>query len=179
MAKRLRNDERAFIIKQLTLGLTYAEVMEAFEKKFEHTVSKMTLVRVRAQSVDQITQGRSIIATEAATSSVLLRQKSNQLLERRLDDALEDSNKFRELRLKLQTGRISLVQYKKDVEHLERLTINELTKVSEAMHNQSKTDKDDPVSPHDQAALAALIAGIQSGNPVNLVQVITSRATES
>jgi hypothetical protein len=56
------------------------------------------------------------------------------------------------------------------------MTVNELVKVSEAMHTQSKGEDKEPVSPQDQAALAALIAGIQSGNPVQLIQVLGQRA---
>lgn len=180
MAARITSEQKRFVVKHITLGATAKEIGVAFEKQFGRPIHPMSVSRIRHDNVVSIAQGREIIGAEAVTSATLIKQKTNQLLEARLDDAIEDSVEIRKLRRELRNGTITPGQFKQKVEVYEQLTINELVKVSDAMAEQSKNDKNDtPLSPTDQAALAALVAGIQAGNPVQLIQLIQSKATEN
>jgi len=175
MAARLSNEQRRYVVKQLTLGSQYAQIQESFEKAYGRTVNVATIRRLRQSNLPAISQGRALIAQEGATSAVLLKQKAHQLIENRLDEAIEDASVIKDLRLQLRAGSITEREFKQKLELYRELTINELTKVSEAMHNQSKGEDPDPVTPQDQAALSALIAGINAGNPVQLIQVLNNR----
>lgn len=177
MAARLTAEQNAFIVKELTLGAIYAEIQERFEKRFKRSVGDITLTRIKQKNQAVIANSRDAIAADGAASARKIKQKSYELLEGRLDDALADADRIRELRQQLRDGEINEVQYKNKVALHEQLTITELTKVSEAMNSQSKGEKDDPITPQDQAALAALLAGIQAGNPVQLIQVLTQPPT--
>lgn len=175
MAAKLTDPQIRYVVKQLSLGATKAVIQEQFQKEFGRGISVITIGRIRKTNTQAITESRALIAADGAVSAAVLKQKAHQLMESRLDEAIEDASELKKIRKQLQAGEINEVQYKNKVALYRELTINELTKVSEAMHSQTKGEKDDPVTPQDQAALAALLAGIQSGNPVQLIQVLTRR----
>lgn len=176
MAARITAEQERFIVSQLTLALPYTAIQEKFLKKFNRTINPITLGRVRKKQLPAIIQGKQMIAEEGAVNATLLKQKSHRLLDARLEAAISDQTEIEKLRKQLQNGEISMATYKDKVAVYERLTVTELVKVSESMHTQAKGEDDDVVSPQDQAALAALIAGIQSGNPVQLIQVLGNQS---
>lgn len=168
---RLILSEKTYVVKQMTLNKTYSQIKKNFKKRYGRNISDTSLVRIRRENMNAIVVGQQHIVETGATTAVSIKQKSYRLMEQRLDNAIEDETEISELRRKYRSGEISEGVYKESLKKYEQLTINELVKVSEAMHNQSKKDGDEPpVTPQDQAAFAALLAGIQSGNPVAIVQ---------
>lgn len=176
MAARLTIPEKSYIVKLMTLGEYNANIQAKFKDHYGRSVSEVTLARLRKANLSAISEARAVIASDAASSAALIKQKSHQLIEAKLDDAIEDNDELRKLRHQFQTGVLSEEMYKAKRKLYSELTINELTKISENMHNQAKSEDDDGTSPQDQAALAALIAGIQSGNPVQLIQVVAPQS---
>lgn len=176
MAARLTISEKNYLVKLMTLGEYNSNIQTKFNDLYGHPVSEVTLARLRKANLDAIEQARSVIASSAASSAALIKQKSHQLIESKLDDAIEDTDQLRKLRRQFQDGELTEEAYKAKRKLYSELTINELTKISENMHNQAKSEDDDGTSPADQAALAALIAGIQSGNPVQLIQVVAPQS---
>lgn len=169
----LNPEETRYVVKRLTLGDSYPDVQAAFATKFGGRVLNLTTIgRLKKKHVNAITDGRASIANEGAVSATMLKQKSYQLIEGKLDAALEDASEIRKLRKQLQSGELTETQFKSKMALYENLTINELSKVSEAMHNQAKGTTDNPNTPEDAAAITALLASIQSGNPINIIQML-------
>lgn len=167
------------MIKELTLGVSKTDIAAKFPAQFDRTLSMKTIARIEMASKNQIDLGKETIVREGTTSAIGIKRKAYDLIERRVDRALSDDDQIAQLRLDLRSGKITEPEFKRKKELYEELTINELVKLSDAMHAQGKNEKDDPPSPQDMAALSALMAGIKAGNPVQLIQFLNGRRSEN
>lgn len=175
MATRINDEQVGWVVKQMCQGVFHKDIATEFKKLFQRNISPSTLARINERNLTAINEARQIIAKDATTSAIRTKHKLHELMEHRVDDALEDYSDLRALRKQFQNGEINEVEYKRKRDLYEQLTMSEIVKTSEALHSQTKGEDTDPVGPQDQAALAALIAGIQAGNPVQLIQVLTDR----
>lgn len=176
MAARLTQEQKRYVVKHLTLGTSYRTMQVSFQEKFDRTINRVTIAKYRRDNAATINGGRELMVQEAASSGAKLKQKAYGIMDRRLDRVIEDESELQKLRQQLRSGEITESTYKFKVSLYEKMTTNELINITEAMTKQSKGNEDDPVTPQDQAALTALVAGIQSGNPVQLIQIMSGRA---
>lgn len=179
MAANLTVSERAYVVKELTLGVTHAQIKQKFPAVFGRTIHMRSIARISLASQSQINLGKETIVREGSTTAIGIKRKTYELIERRVDRALSDDDKIVQLRADLHSGKISEPEFKRKRDLYEEMTINELVKLSDAMHAQGKNEKDDPPSPQDMAALSALMAGIKAGNPVQLIQFLNGRRSEN
>lgn len=181
MASNLPVYQREYIVQLLALGNTKPQIIEKFEDRYGRRIHPTTIIRLKKKYRRNIHDAHDIIAAGSdMVGAAALKQKSYRLLDRKLDQAIEDQTELDKLRLRLKAGEITKQEFDRESERYEVLTINELTKVADSMHTHTKqNNENEPLTPQDQAALQLLVEGIKSGNPFQLVQVINPRVRDS
>lgn len=102
-----------------------------------------------------------------------LRQKSYRLLDRKLDRAINDDSEIDVLRAQLKAGEIDRKTFDFECAKYEVMTTRELTQIVDTMNKHGKGEDDSAaLTPQDQALLSMIMQGINSGNPVQLVQIL-------
>lgn len=173
----LPQHQRDYIVQLLALGNTKPEIIDKFEERYKRRINPSTIIRLKKQQKEEIAEAHDVLAVRSeVVGAAALKQKTHRLINNRLDRAIEDESVIDKLRAQLRAGEITRSQYDEECARYEVLTINELTKLSDAMHQQAKTDDSDPLlTPQDQAALQLLMAGINQGNPLQLIQVLNPK----
>ena len=166
--------QRDYIVQLLALGNTKPQIIEKFEVRYGRRINPTTITRLKARQRDAVSDAHEVMANSSPmVGADALKQKTYKLINNRLDRAIEDESEIDKLRARFRAGEIDKKEFEMEAARYEVLTINELTKLSDAMHDQSKGSDDDPnLSPQDHAALSMLVSGIQNGNPVQLIQVL-------
>ena len=174
MAAPLKLHQKQYIIQLLALGNTKRQINEKLKERYKRTVHPDTIMRIKKKHELEIADAHDVIAAGSEmVGATALKQKTYRLINRKLDRAIEDESDIDRLRAQLKAGEITKSQFDTEVARYEVLTINELAKLSDAMHTQSKnSDEDGALTPQDQAALQLLVEGIRSGNPMQLIQVL-------
>lgn len=169
--------QREYIVQLLALGNTKPEIIKKFEERYHRRINPSTIIRLKKQQSVAIGEAHDVLATRSEIiGAAALKQKTHRLINTRLDRAIEDESVIDKLRNQLAAGEITRDEFDRDAARYEVLTINELTKLSDAMHNQAKNSDEDPaLTPQDQAALQLLMQGINSGNPLQLIQVLNPK----
>lgn len=170
--RHLNPNQKSWIIKRITLNNSYTEIKKEFQIKFGRSLNIMTISRLKNKHIDVVTAGKNKIIENAAIESAAIKQQSYRLLARKMDRAEEDMTELDKLRRLFQTGQIDSKEYKRRRTLYEDLTVSELTNVANAAHSHMKGIEDEAARPEDAAALKMLVASIQSGNPVNLIQML-------
>lgn len=174
MAAPLKTHERNYVIQLLSLGNTKAEIVAKFEAKYHRSIHHTTISRLKSKNAPAISEAHEIIAggSEIIGANVL-KQKTYRLMDRKLDRALEDDDQMALLRQQLKAGEIDQEFFNTEAAKLEKISIRELTAIADSMHTHAKQGDEEPaLSAADQAALTLLMQGINSGNPMTLVQVL-------
>lgn len=142
--------------------------------RYKFTVHPDTIGRIKQRRKLEIHDAHDVIAAGSELiGAAALKQKTHRLINRKLERAIEDDTEIDKLRAQLRAGEITRAKFDEECARYEVLTINELVKVSDSMHTQSKTEDDTgALTAQDQAALQLLVEGIRSGNPFQLVQVL-------
>lgn len=173
----LPQHQRDYIVQLLALGNTKPEIIEKFEERYKRRINPSTIIRLKKQQKSEIAEAHDVLAVRSEiVGANALKQKTHRLINNRLDRAIEDESEIDKLRAQLKAGEITRDMFDKECARYEVLTISELTKLSDAMHNQAKGGDEDPVlSPQDQAALQMIMQGINNGNPLQLIQVLNPK----
>lgn len=169
--KRLTTEQRAFVVNKLASGRTQSEIIEAFEAEFDRSIVKQTISKIRKQSQYQIETTAQSIEDRAISTAKAIKARSYTLIDSKLKRALADEDKLLTLRQRYLDSEITWKEYQHQLHGFTELTTNELVKIADTMHNHTKKDEDEAPSA-DRAALEALVEGIRSGNPVQLVQIL-------
>lgn len=161
----------------LALGNTKPEIIKKFEERYHRRINPSTIIRLKKQQAVAIGEAHDVLAVQSEiVGASALKQKTHRLLNNRLDRAIEDESEIDVLRAKLKAGEIDKDEFDREAARYEVLTITELTKLSDSMHQQAKNSDEDPsLTPQDQAALQLLMQGINSGNPLQLIQVLNPK----
>lgn len=170
--KRLTRNQESWIVKRISLHQPYHKIKAEFEQKFGRSINPMTISRVKKRYIDVVTHVQDKIIENNVINSAAIKQQSYRLIQRKMDKAEGDMNELDTLTKKLRSGEISRSTYDDLKKTYETVTLSELTRVADSAHTHMKGAEDDPARPEDEAALKMLIAGIQAGNPVQLVQVL-------
>lgn len=169
-AKLTENQKRS-LVSMLSKNMPHKEIQDAFKKKFNRTVSSVSLTRLKNKHIEIITSAQKVAIEQTAIAAATLKDKSYRLLEHRMDAALEDEGDIAELRRKLRAGEISRADYDRDVQMYTQLSVTELTKIADVTHIHAKDEGGSNV-PQDKAAMEMLLEGIRQGNTVQLVQIV-------
>lgn len=174
MASTLPQHQVDYIVQLVALGNTKPEIIEKFDQRYHRRVHPTTIIRIKKKYKASIHDAHDTLAVRSElVGAHALKQKTYRLLDHRLDQAIEDQTEIDILRKKLQAGEIDKDEFDKEAARYERMTIHELTKVADSMHQHSKTSEDEQqMTPQDQAALKMLMSGINNGNPMQLIQVL-------
>lgn len=166
--------QRDYIVQLLALGNTKPEIIKKFEERYGRRIHPTTIIRLKKQQAIAIGEAHQVLATRSEiVGADALKQKTYRLINNRLDRAIDDETEIDKLRAQMRAGEISPKEFEMECARYEVLTIAELTKLSDAMHDQAKGNGDDPtLSPQDHAALSMLMQGINNGNPLQLIQVL-------
>ncbi len=173
----LPQHQRDYIVQLLALGNTKPEIIRKFEERYHRRINPSTIIRLKKAQKHEISEAHDVLAVRSEiVGANALKQKTHRLLNNRLDRAIEDESEIDKLRAQLKAGEITRDMFDKECARYEVLTITELTKLSDSMHNQAKGGDEDPaLSPQDQAALQILMQGINQGNPLQLIQVLNPK----
>lgn len=174
MAAPLPQYQRDYIVNLLAMGNTKPEIIRKFEERYKRKIHPTTIIRLKKQQAVAINDAHDKLAVGSELiGATALKQKAHRLINNRLDRAIDDESEIDKLSAKLKAGEITRSQFDEEAARYEVLTINELTKLSDSMHQQSKNEDDTSnLTPQDQAALAMLMQGINNGNPLQLIQVL-------
>lgn len=177
MGATLPQFQRDYIVQLLALGNNKREIIEKFSERYHRTIAPITITRLKKQQKVAIADAHDVIAVGSElVGAAALKQKSYRLLDKKLDRAIEDDTEIDKLRLKLKAGEITRHEFDVECTRYEVMTVHELTKISDVMHTHTKTGEDpSAMTPQDQIALAALVQGINSGNPFQLIQVLNPK----
>lgn len=157
----------------MALGNTYPEIRSKCIQKYDHEPSISTLTRIRNKQRPAINEAQEYLTREEVVGANVLKQKSYKLINKKLDRAINDDSEIDRLRAQLKAGEIDRKEFDQECTRYEVMTINELTKVSDSMNNHLKGGDETPaLTAEDQAALQMLMAGLNSGNPFQLIQVL-------
>lgn len=169
--------QREYIVQLLALGNTKPEIIKKFEERYKRRINPSTIIRLKKQQATAIHEAHDVLAVQSEiVGANALKQKTHRLINNKLDRAIADESEIDKLRAQLKAGEISAKEFDIECARYEVLTISELTKLSDAMHNQGKTSDEDPtLSPQDQAALQLLMQGMNNGNPLQLIQVLNPK----
>lgn len=170
--KQLNPNQKAWLIKRIALHHNYRDICREFKEKFGRSVNPMTLSRLKRRHIDIVTSAQSRIVASGAIEATTIKQQSYRLIQRKMDKAEVDMTDLDKLRKDFREGVIDEKEYKRRKQTYETITIGELTNVANAAHAHAKGIEDDAARPEDAAALKMLVASIQSGNPVNLIQML-------
>ncbi len=170
----LPQHQRDYIVQLLALGNTKPEIIKKFDQKYGRRIHPTTIIRLKKQQAVGIAEAHDVLASRSEiVGAAALKQKTYRLINNRLDRAIEDESEIDRLRARFRAGEIDAKEFEMESARYEALTISELTKLSDAMHDQSKGDDDsNTLSPQDHAALSMLMQGINNGNPLQLIQVL-------
>lgn len=173
----LPQHQRDYIVQLLALGNTKPEIIDKFEERYKRRINPSTIIRLKKQQKEEIAEAHDVLAVRSeVVGANALKQKTHRLLNNRLDRAIEDETVIDQLRAQLKAGEITRDQFDRECARYEVLTITELTKLSDSMHQQAKNSDEDPsLTPQDQAALQLLMQGINQGNPLQLIQVLNPK----
>lgn len=174
MAAPLPTYQREYVVQLLALGNTKREIQEKFEARYHRTIHPVTISRIKSQNKPAISDAHDVIATGSEiVGAATLKQKAYRALNRKMDRAEQDETEIDKLRAQLRAGEIDKKEFDMEVARYEVLTVRELTQIADSMHQHSKNSDETPqLTPADQAALQALMAGINNGNPLQLIQVL-------
>jgi hypothetical protein len=173
--KPLAYYERQFVIQMGVLGNSRQQIANKFLEKYGRTINLRTVTRIWKESRDEMDEAQKAIQNQGLTivTGDALKQKSYNVLNRRLERAEKDESEIEKLRIKLRAGEITLSDFNRDCAKYEQLTINELVKVADMGFVHSQKNGEGPaLTPEDQAALAVLTEGLKNGNPLQLIQVL-------
>lgn len=178
MAGTLPQYQREYIVQLLALGNTKPEIIKKFEERYGRRIHPTTIIRLKKQNKNNIDDAHDVLAANSElVGAAAIKQKTYRLLDRKLDRAIEDETEIDKLRARFRAGEIDRLEFEKEVAVYEVLAVGELTKIADSMHQHSKAGGDDPpMSPADHAALQMLMAGINNGNPMALIQVLNPSA---
>lgn len=173
----LPQHQRDYIVQLLALGNTKPEIIKKFEERYHRRINPSTIIRLKKQQKEEIDEAHDVLAVRSEiVGAAALKQKTHRLINNRLDRAIEDESEIDKLRAQLKAGEITRDQFDREAARYEVLTITELTKLSDAMHQQAKGSDEDPLlTPQDQAALQLIMQGINNGNPLQLIQVLNPK----
>ncbi len=174
MASPLPQYQREYIIQLLALGNTKPEIIRKFKQRYGREIHPTTIIRLKKQNRDAINDAHEVLAVHSEVIGAdLLKQKAYRGLNRKLDRAEQDDSQLELLRQQMQSGEISKSEYDSEVARYEVLTVRELTAIADSMEKHSRGNEGDTqLSPQDHAALQMLMGGINSGSPVQLMQVL-------
>ena len=174
MAAPLPQYQREYIIQLLALGNTKPEIIRKFKQRYGRNVHPTTIIRLKKQNKASINDAHEVLALHSEVIGVdAIKQKAYRGINRKLDRAEQDESQLEVLRQKYRADEISKSEYDAEVARYEILTVRELTAIADSMHKHGQGEEGTAqLSPQDQAALQMLMAGINNGNPVQLMQVL-------
>lgn len=177
MSTPLPQHIRDYIVELLALGNTKREIIDKVEERYHRRISPITITRHKKQNKVAISEAHDILAARSEiVGAAALKQKAYRLMDRKLDRAEEDDSAIDKLRLQLKAGEITRHEFDIECTRYEVMTVHELTKIADTMHNHTKSGEDSSaLTPQDQIAMAALVQGINSGNPFQLIQVLNPK----
>lgn len=174
MAAPLQEHQRQYIVSLLALGNTKPEIIKKFNERYHRKIHPTTIIRLKKQQGIAIGEAHDVLAAKSEiVGANALKQKTYRLLDRKLDRAIDDDTEIDQLRAKLKAGEIDRKEFDYECAKYEVLTVRELTQIADTMNKHGKGEEDDgALSPQDQAMLQMIMQAINSGNAVNLVQVV-------
>lgn len=170
--KPLNGNQKRWVVKRITENWKYADIIDEFEKKWDRRINTATVMRLKQKYLGSIQSAQSAIVEAGAIQAATLKQQSYRLMQHKMNRAEADLTEIDKLRIQFQHGQITEKEYDVARSRYTELTVTELTKIADSAHNHSKGSDEEPPSPGDKAALDMILKGIQSGNPVQLIQVL-------
>lgn len=128
------------IVAYLARGDKHIDIVDHIEAEFGERLAKNTIsvVKTRNESALKIIKD-SIIKDEIATAQKL-RDKTNKIIDRRLDTAEKDLQTLESLEHQFRKGHINYKEYSDALSKIKIPTLTELTSVSKEMHNQAQDE---------------------------------------
>lgn len=170
------------IVKWMAHGMPYKDILERLEEENSLKINMQTLTNIKKRNYDKLDQFReAIIKEEAATASVL-HQRSNKMLQKKLDKADQDTDYLQELKQKYVDGEIDIKEFNQQVEKLEEVSIDQLLKISKEMHSQTSGSSENSsggggntVDPHQAKDL---VHALQNSDAVELQRIVFSSQSQ-
>ena len=167
----------------LARGDTLSQVAAHLLEYYQVTVSESGLSQIRSNNKETISQMQQVIADGQSAEAEAIANRARRLINNKLDRAERDGKTLEELDQQYRDGEIKDVQeYRRRKAGLLKISINELTTISKAMHNQSQhtpppAGDDKPALPSGHsgatpAHLEAMLQAIAAGNTVELQRLV-------
>lgn len=167
-----------YIVQLQALGNTVRQIKDKVSDRYSRTVHEVTISRIRKRHENDINDAQDKLAARSdIIGADVLKQKSYRLLNRKLERAEEDDSQIAVLRSQLQSGEIDRETYESEAKKYEVMTVAELTKIADSMHQHAKGGDGggNVLSPEDQAVLELITKGLSQGNPLALVKVVNQQ----
>lgn len=143
---------------------------------FNTSITVDELKKLKMTRANRIVEIRKQIRKGITLSTEDLRKKSNYLLTSRIDRAIEDQHKLENYDAALETGAITIQEYRKKTSTLRTLPTGELIRIMNYV-NPPKYPKEPPaqlpdkIEPNSEAA-KAMREALQRGDPVEIQRIL-------
>lgn len=171
--KQLSRDKELEIVSMIARGDRYEDIHQ------ETGVAIATVGRVKQRNLTALKKIEQKLAEHKARKTARLLDKTNDLIESKLDKAKTNVDAGEELWQRYQNSEITLREYIDAVKTFEKLTLTELTSVSKEMFSQNKAEEAKSGSggaetskAETQLALNAILEAMEQGDAVTLQQII-------
>jgi hypothetical protein len=182
---RLTTDQKMRALALLARGDTLSQVVGHLLDYYQVTVSESALSQLRSNNKETIAQMQQVVADGQSAEAEAIATRARRLINNKLDRAERDAKTLEELDQDYRDGKIKDVQdYRRRKAGLMKISINELTTISKAMHSQSQHTPIPPAgdtppalqsgshSGATPAHLEAMLQAIAAGNTVELQRLV-------
>lgn len=169
------------VVAMLARGDKQQQIIDYLLTDRDIVISPSTLTKVKQRNSEALAYMKNVMVEKSLTQAANIREKSLQLLEHKVDQALTIDEEMKRLLEAFENEEIEAREYYAALEVLAKrgFTVSEATSVSKEMFNQSQIEAGKPTSINSDPAsakekLQSLLLGIKHGDDVKLVQALFS-----
>lgn len=168
--------EETYVVALLARGDRIIDIQAEFEKTFERTINKATVVNIRKRNAENLEIIRSRTQEKIERDQAAIRNKANAKIDKKLDSDDLAAQVIAKAHSQYINGEIDYSQYSVLLRSVKELSVSELVSVSKEMHLQASDAPGEPVNNEDMQKLQA---AIQAGDTLTLNQLVFKRGQPS
>lgn len=135
---RLSTDQKMRVLALLARGDTLSQVAGYVLETYQITISESAISQIRSKNKDTIAAMQQTVADGQSAEAEAIASRARRMLNTKLDKAERDSNELEDLDRQWRDGEIKDAnEYRRRKAGLMKISINELTTISKAMHSQT------------------------------------------
>lgn len=173
------------VLALIARGDTMSQVAGYLLEHYQITISESALYQIRSKNKDTIAAMQQTVADGQSAEAEAIANRARRMLNTKLDKAERDGRTLEDLDEQWRNGEIKdKAEYQRRKAGLMKISINELTTITKAMHTQSAppppADPEAPALPagshhipaNTPARLEAMLQAVAQGKTVELQRLV-------